>query len=153
MSLLNRAAPREDAELNLIPLIDVMSVLVTFLLIYTADVEVVQNNKGIEIPQSSSQTQATPTVVVTITKEHIFVQGEVVASVAEASASQTSMVEPLQRVLERPMLIGDAGAPASTKREITVIADKTLPFDLVRKVMATCTATTYGRISLAVLQR
>ncbi len=153
MSLLNRAAPREDAELNLIPLIDVMSVLVTFLLIYTADVEVVQNNKGIEIPQSSSQTQATPTVVVTITKEHIFVQGEVVASVAEASASETSMVEPLQRVLERPMLIGDASAPASAKREVTVIADKSLPFDLVRKVMATCTATTYGKISLAVLQR
>ena len=58
MSLLNRAPPREDAELNLIPLIDVMSVLVTFLLIYTADVEVVQNNKGIEIPQSSAETQA-----------------------------------------------------------------------------------------------
>ena len=58
MSLLNRAPPREDAELNLIPLIDVMSVLVTFLLIYTADVEVVQNNKGIEIPQSTAETQA-----------------------------------------------------------------------------------------------
>jgi biopolymer transport protein ExbD len=153
MSLLNRAAPREDAELNLIPLIDVMSVLVTFLLIYTADVEVVQNNKGIEIPQSSSQTQATPTVVVTITQEHIFVQGEVVTTVAEAAASETSMVEPLQRVLERPMLIGDASAPDSAKREVTVIADKSLPFDLVRKVMATCTATTYGKISLAVLQR
>ena len=153
MSLLNRAAPREDAELNLIPLIDVMSVLVTFLLIYTADVEVVQNNKGIEIPQSSSQTQATPTVVVTITREHIFVQGEVVTTVAEAAASETSLVEPLQRVLERPMLIGDASAPASAKREVTVIADKSLPFDLVRKVMATCTATTYGKISLAVLQR
>jgi biopolymer transport protein ExbD len=153
MSLLNRAPPREDAELNLIPLIDVMSVLVTFLLIYTADVEVVQNNKGIEIPQSSSQTQATPSVVVTITTEHIFVQGEVVASVAEASASESSLVEPLQRVLERPMLIGDASAPAAAKREVTVIADKSLPFELVRKVMATCTATTYGKISLAVLQR
>jgi biopolymer transport protein TolR len=153
MSLLNRAPPREDAELNLIPLIDVMSVLVTFLLIYTADVEVVQNNKGIEIPQSTSQAQATPTVVVMITQEHIFVQGEVVANVAEEAASETPLVESLQRVLERPMLIGDASAPASAKREITVIADKALPFDLVRKVMATCTATTYGKISLAVLQK
>jgi biopolymer transport protein TolR len=100
MSLLNRAPPREDAELNLIPLIDVMSVLVTFLLIYTADVEVVQNNKGIEIPQSSAETQATPSVVVMITKDHIFVQGEVVASVADVSASETSLVEPLKKVLE-----------------------------------------------------
>ena len=88
MSLLNRAPPREDAELNLIPLIDVMSVLVTFLLIYTADVEVVQNNKGIEIPQSTAETQASPSVIVTITKEHIFVQGEVVASIADVTNSQ-----------------------------------------------------------------
>lgn len=153
MSLLNRAPPREDAELNLIPLIDVMSVLVTFLLIYTADVEVVQNNKGIEIPQSSAETQASPSVVVTITKEHIFVQGEVVATVAEVSANETTLVEPLKRVLERPMLMGDASAGATSKREVTVIADKSLAFDLVRKVMATCTATTYGKISLAVLQK
>ena len=153
MSLLNRAPPREDAELNLIPLIDVMSVLVTFLLIYTADVEVVQNNKGIEIPQSSAETQASPSVVVTITQEHIFVQGEMVTTVAEVTATQTPLVEPLKRVLERPMLMGDASAGGTSKREVTVIADKSLAFDLVRKVMATCTATTYGKISLAVLQK
>jgi biopolymer transport protein TolR len=152
MSLLNRAPPREDAELNLIPLIDVMSVLVTFLLIYTADVEVVQNNKGVEIPQSTAQTQASPSVVVTITQDHILVQGEVVATVAEAVAAETPLVEPLQRVLERPMLMGDTSAGVA-KREVTVIADKSLSFDLVRKVMATCTATTYGKISLAVLQK
>jgi biopolymer transport protein TolR len=153
MSLLNRAPPREDAELNLIPLIDVMSVLVTFLLIYTADVEVVQNNKGIEIPQSSAETQASPSVVVMITQEHIFVQGEVVTTVAEAAAAETPLVEPLKRVLERPLLMGDAGASTDFRREVTVIADKSLAFDLVRKVMATCTATTYGKISLAVLQK
>ena len=152
MSLLNRAPPREDAELNLIPLIDVMSVLVTFLLIYTADVEVVQNNKGVEIPQSTAQTQASPSVVVTITQQHILVQGEVVANVADAVAAETPLVEPLKRVLERPMLMGDA-SPGVAKREVTVIADKSLSFDLVRKVMATCTATTYGKISLAVLQK
>ena len=154
MSLLNRAPPRVEAELNLIPMIDVMSVLVTFLLIYTADVEVVQNTKGIEIPQSTAQTQANQSVVVTITTDHLFVQGEMVATLAEITAVDTPLVEPLRRVLERPTLIGDAVASAgSLKREVTVIADKSLPFDLVRKVMATCTATTYGKISLAVLQK
>ncbi|RPH54726.1 MAG: hypothetical protein EHM84_01105, partial [Lysobacterales bacterium] len=70
MSLLNRAKPREDAELNLIPLIDVMSVLVAFLLVYTMDVEIVQNTKGVEIPQSTAETQAQQSVVVMITKDH-----------------------------------------------------------------------------------
>ncbi len=53
------------------------------------------------------------------------------------------------------MLTGDAAAagPDLTSREITVMADKTLPYDVVRKVMATCTAASYGRISLAVMEK
>jgi biopolymer transport protein TolR len=154
MSLLNRTTrPREDAELNLIPLIDVMSVLVAFLLIYTADVEIVQNTKGVEIPQSTAETQAQQSVVVMITRDHLFVQGELVADIASINSSSEPLVEPLRRVLDRPMLLADGGVADATMREVTVIADKSLPFDLVRKVMATCTATTYGKISLAVLQK
>lgn len=154
MSLLNRATqPREDAELNLIPLIDVMSVLVAFLLIYTADVEIVQNTKGVEIPQSTAETQAQQSVVVMITRDHVFVQGERVADVADIKTSSEPLVEPLRQVLDRPMLLDGGGVADMAMREVTVIADKSLPFDLVRKVMATCTATTYGKISLAVLQK
>jgi biopolymer transport protein ExbD len=153
MSLLNRVKPREDAELNLIPLIDVMSVLVAFLLVYTMDVEIVQNTKGVEIPQSTAETQAQQSVVVMITKDHVFVQGELVADVADVNASMEPLVEPLRRVLDRPMLLGSGGEADKATREVTVIADKSLPFELVRKVMATCTATTYGKISLAVLQK
>ncbi len=154
MSLLNRSnKPPVEAELNLIPLIDVMSVLVAFLLIYTADVAVVQNTKDVEIPQSTAETQAQQSVVVMITKDHVFVQGELVADVAEVNASSEPLVEPLRRVLDRPMLLGSGDDTGKATREVTVIADKSLPFDLVRKVMATCTATTYGKISLAVLQK
>jgi biopolymer transport protein ExbD len=154
MSLLNRSSqPREDAELNLIPLIDVMSVLVAFLLIYTADVDIVQNTKGVEIPQSTAETQAQQSVVVTITRDHVFVQGERVADVAEIETSSEALVEPLRQVLDRPMLLSSGETATSVQREVTVIADRTLPFELVRKVMATCTATTYGKISLAVLQK
>jgi biopolymer transport protein ExbD len=154
MSLLNRSLqPREDAELNLIPLIDVMSVLVAFLLIYTADVDIVQNTKGVEIPQSTAETQAQQSVVVMITRDHVFVQGERVADVAEIETSSDALVEPLRQVLDRPMLLSSGETDTSAQREVTVIADRSLPFELVRKVMATCTATTYGKISLAVLQK
>ena len=153
MSLFNRPArPQQDAELNLIPLIDVMSVLVAFLLVYTMDVEIVQNTKGVEIPQSTAETHAQQSVVVMITKDHVFVQGELVADVAEVTASSEPLVEPLRRVLDRPRVLS-SGAEDTSTLEVTVIADKSLPFDLVRKVMATCTATTYGKISLAVLQK
>jgi biopolymer transport protein ExbD len=154
MSLYSRSSrSHQDAELNLIPLIDVMSVLVAFLLIYTADVANVQNNKDVEIPQSTADTQAQQSVVVMITKDHVFVQGELVADVADVNASMDPLVEPLRKVLDRPMLLASGGESDKANREVTVIADKSLPFELVRKVMATCTATTYGKISLAVLQK
>jgi len=36
---------------------------------------------------------------------------------------------------------------------VTIMGDKEIPYRLLKKVMATCTASDYGQISLAVLQR
>ena len=146
---------REDAELNLIPLIDILSVMVAFLLVYSTEVEVVQNTKGVEIPQSTAKAAPNQSVVVMITKDHVFVQGEVVATIAQVRDPATPLIDPLRTVLERPMVAGATAAPEVdvSSREITVLADKALPYEVVRKVMATCTAADYGKISLAVLEK
>jgi len=146
---------RVDAELNLIPLIDILSVMVAFLLVYSTNVEIVQNAKDVEIPQSTAEAQPKQSVVVMITKDQVFVQGELVASIEEVRNSRTPLIEPLRAVLGRPMLVGNvaAGEAAHAAREITVLADKSLPYAVVKKVMATCTAAAYGRISLAVLEK
>ena len=155
MNFVSRLFFRGDVELNLIPLIDVMSVLVAFLLIYSAEVEIVQNTKGVEIPQSSAEERPVESVVVMITKDNVFVQGQPVATIADITASEDSTIEPLRAVLSRPLVTGDVLADDAdfASREITVIADKSLPFDIVRRVMATCTSSAYGKISLAVIER
>ena len=152
MGFWTRGSQRTDAELNLIPLIDIMSVLVAFLLIYTAEVDLVQNSKGVEIPLSTAEAKPQQSVVIMITKDDLFVQGESVAHVADILRDSNALVEPLRRILDRPMLASSATDDQSA-REITVIADKSLPFEVVKKVMATCTATAYGKISLAVIEK
>jgi biopolymer transport protein ExbD len=148
---------REDAELNLIPLIDILSVMVAFLLVYSVDVEVVQNSKGVEIPQSTADALPNQSVVVMITREQLFVQGELVADIEDVERAEDAYIEPLLAVLARPMVgVGDddeSQQAALASREITVVADKSLPYEVVKKVMATCTAAAYGRISLAVIER
>ena len=158
MSLLMpfRRKHREDAELNLIPLIDIMSVLVAFLLVYSAEVEVVQNSKGIEVPMSSAETQPKQSVLVTVTTDSVFVQGELVASTSDVRNQKALQIDALKEVLSRPM--SSAGTPAEQQaalstREITVLADKSLPYEVVRKVMGTCTSASYGKLSLAVLEQ
>ena len=153
MNFSNRAQPRSDAELNLIPLIDIMSVLVAFLLIYSTEVEVVQNSKGIEIPQSSAEVKPQQSVVVMVTREHLFVQGEPVATIAEVQARQRRSSSRCVRCSIGRCSRAPASDEDASSREITVIADKSLPFDIVKRVMATCTSSSYGKISLAVLQK
>ena len=145
---------RADAELNLIPMIDILSVMVSFLLVYSTEVEVVQNSKGIEIPQSISEQRPRQTVVVMLTREEVFVQGERVASVAEVAGSADAIIAPLSVALKRPTLIGQEMSDRTiAEREVTVMADKTLPYEVLKKVMTTCTDADYGRISFALLQK
>ncbi|HXY75996.1 MAG TPA: biopolymer transporter ExbD [Steroidobacteraceae bacterium] len=145
---------RADAQLNLIPLIDILSVMVAFLLVYSTEVEIIQNQKGIEIPQSIAQTSPKHSVVVMITKDDLFVQGEHIASVTEIRNSPGTLVAPLRAALKRPLLIGSEMTERDIRdREITILADKALPYEVLKRVMATCTDADYGRISLAVIQK
>ena len=148
--LRNKAA----GDLNLIPMIDILSVLVSFLLIYSTEVEVVQNSKGIEIPQSIVTTKPRETVVVMLTKDEVFVQGERISTIAELKASPDPIFAPLREALKRPMLIGRRMAERDlAEREITVMGDKSLPYEVLKKVMATCTDADFGKISLATVQK
>jgi biopolymer transport protein ExbD len=162
MSMSNRARRmaehhlrhRADATLNLIPFIDILTVMVAFLLVYSTEVEVIQNTKGVEVPQSIAQTSPRQSVVVMITKTDLFVQGERIASVADIRANPAPIIAALHDALKRPMLIGrELSARDLAAREITIMGDKALPYDVLKKVMATCTDADYGRISLAVLQK
>jgi biopolymer transport protein ExbD len=145
---------RADAQLNLIPLIDILSVMVAFLLVYSTEVELIQNSKGIEIPQSVARQSPHQSVVVMVTKTDLFVQGEHIASLADVAATKEGTVPALSTALKRPQVMGKAVAQRElADREITIMADKSLPFDLLKKIMATCTDADYGRISLAVLEK
>lgn len=162
MSMSNRARRmlqhqirnRADAQLNLIPMIDILSVMVSFLLVYSTEVEVVTNSKAIELPQSISEQRPQQTVVVMLTKDDVFVQGERVASVAEVRDGTSPIIGPLRDALKRPSLVGEVMTEQQiAEREITVMADKELPYAVLKKVMSTCTDADYGRISFALVQK
>ncbi|MFM2288265.1 MAG: hypothetical protein RL684_1408 [Pseudomonadota bacterium] len=145
---------KADAELNLIPMIDILSVMVSFLLVYSTEVEVVQNTKGIEIPESISMQKPKETVVVMLSKDTLFVQGEAVATLDQVRNSTELIIAPLRDALKRPTLVGQAMTEKEiAEREITLMADKTIPYEVLKKVMSTCTDADYGKISFALVQK
>jgi biopolymer transport protein TolR len=145
---------KADAELNLIPLIDILSVMVAFLLVYSTEVEVIQNSKGIEIPQSIAEVAPKQSVVVMITRTDLFVQGEHIATVQDVRDTKDTIVTALRDALKRPLLVGrEMTEKDLAQREITIMADKALPYEVLKKVMSTCTDADYGKVSLAVIQK
>jgi biopolymer transport protein ExbD len=50
-------------------------------------------------------------------------------------------------------IIGISTKTIAKSREITILADRTIPFKVLKKIMSTCTGSGYERISLAVIQR
>ncbi len=53
-------------------------------------------------------------------------------------------------LLQRSRLIGPK---ASEAPEVNVLADRKIPFSLLKKIMSSCTSAGYSKISLAVIQK
>ncbi len=144
-----------DSHMALVPFIDMMTILVVFLLIHMSDSDMVPNTKNISIPQSVSQTKPRATVVVMVTKDEVLVDGRSVVSIAEVRAETSPVVQALRLALtsQADRVLAEAAQDSSAEREVTIMGDRDLPYDVLKKIMATCTQANYGKVSLAVLER
>jgi biopolymer transport protein TolR len=146
---------RRSVTLNLVSLMDIFTILVFFLLVNSQQVEVLPNAKNLELPESIAEQKSRETVVIMVTGDQILVQGQVVAKVSEVVGQDALVIPGLRDALQQQtdrVLRRDAIADISN-REVTIMGDKALPYSLLKRVMASCTAADYGQISLAVLQR
>jgi biopolymer transport protein ExbD len=137
--------------LALVPMIDMLMILVVYLLVHSADTEILPNTRNISIPQSASEQKPKPATVVTVTRDMLYVNGEAVMTVAQVGGAAEAVLEPLRAALERqaaPMLGG-----AEQPREVTVMAEKSLPYAVLRRIVASCSAADYSKVSLAVVER
>lgn len=146
---------RLGGGLNLVSLMDIFTILVFFLLVNSSDVEVLPNAKDIQLPESIAEEKAKETVVILIGDEDIIVQGTPVARVADVMRMQGNDIPALRQALlsQNDRVLRKEAQDDIVGREVTIMGDKDIPYRLLKKVMATCTESEYGQISLAVLQK
>ena len=146
---------RRTSKLNLTPLMDVFTVLVFFLMINSASTETLQQPKQIVLPESVIEDKPRETVVIFVGTNEVLVQGVSVVSIAEIAASESIEIGPIGvRLAElTESVIGLSTQAIAESQEVTVLADKSVPFSVLKKIMATCTAQGYTRVSLAVVQK
>ena len=138
--------------LNLTSLMDVFTILVFFLLANSGSNEVLTPPKQIKLPDSVVITKPRETVVIMVNPEAVLVQGEAVASTPELLTSKRETVAEISKRLGelQANVIGISTKTIVDSQEVTILADKTIPFKVLKKIMSTCTLAGYGKISLAV---
>jgi biopolymer transport protein ExbD len=135
--------------LNLIPMMDVLCVLVFFLLFHSFNGDMPEQR--IVLPDSVVETRPRQALTIVVSPEAVMIQGEAVISTPELYDDKIGTVhEVRQRLKELERNLPETVAEG---KEITLLADKTIPFKVLKKIMTTCTASGYGRISLAVVQK
>jgi biopolymer transport protein ExbD len=127
---------------------------VFFLLVNSSDGEVLPSTRSVQLPESVAEDKPRETVVVMVTDTDILLDGHKVASVADVAAEEFA-ISTLKLALDEQSANALRIDPNSTpeQREITIMGNKTVPFSVLKKVMATCTDAGYGHVSLAVYQR
>jgi biopolymer transport protein ExbD len=141
--------------LNLTSLMDTFTILVFFLLFHMSRGAFLEAPKQIKLPDSVVEAKPRETVVIMVSPEVVLVQGQAVISTPDLLGDRIETVPGITERLKllESNIIGISTQTIAESREVTILADKTIPFRVLKKIMSTCTDSGYGRISLAVIQK
>lgn len=144
-----------SAGINLVSLMDIFTILVFFLLVNSSTTAQPPNAKVIELPTSVAEKLPKETLTIMVSKNNIIVNGRAIveANVAMRSAGDTIAAlqqELLYQASKTPAAVNALGV---AERDVTIMGDKTIPYKLLRKIMMTCSAAEFSKISLAVLKK
>ena len=140
-------------DMNLVSLIDVFTILIFFLM-SNVGVETLAGTRAVQLPESMSQKAPKETVLVTVTGSEILVGGKVVASVRDALAVDSDLIQPLKAELDieasREVILKEN---ESDSKRVTIMGDKDIPYRLLRKVMYTSALADYSDVACAVRRK
>jgi len=148
----NHRRLKQTPRLNLVALMDIFTILVLFLMVNNGDVEVLQPERDIALPESVSEQKPELAPIIKVSADDVTFQGEKIASVSEALVQTGTTLPRLDEALRHqaslaPPLTGDAQLGG---RPIIIMGDASMPYTLLKRIMASCAGSDYRDIALAV---
>lgn len=148
----NHRRMNKQSKLNLVSLMDIFTILVFFLMVNSGDVEVLQADKNIKLPESTAEVKPDITLILKINESDLILQGRKIASVEEVLSAPEEVIAALDKELQyqasrKPLL---TELEQDRGRAVTIMGDQQIPYRLLKRVMTTCAKANYRDISLAV---
>ena len=148
---------RGYAPLRLTSMMDILTVLLLFLLkSFVVEGAAMTPIPGVNLPESTSEGAPQVSVIVAIFDDAVMIDGEVVASVSKAVRSDDLLIDGLADRLEdaRDRAVEIArhrGSEEEFKGRVSVQGDREINFEILQRVMYTCSVSGFENISLAVI--
>jgi len=148
-----------NLDLNVVPMVDMMTMLVIFLLQqFSATGEVLYMTKDIKLPDARHGQQIEVAPVIAISASQVVVSGQKVAEVADVVRDPSQIIAPVVEKLrdekKRYDFIhqNDRDREKNWKGEVNVQADVKVTFSVVRRVMASAAEAGYGNVNFAAVE-
>ena len=145
----------KSASLNMVSLIDIFTILVFFLLVSAADSEILPSPKAIKLPESTTDKRPKENIIITVSKNKLLLQGRTIADTRDIAGGANAVIPVLIKqlqVMDDESRKNNDPRPAS-KRGVTIMGDKNIHYQLLKKIMLSCATAKYSNISLAVTQK
>ena len=141
------------SKLNLVALMDIFTILVFFLLINQGPNEKLHNAKFVKIPESSASSVSEGNAILYIGEDKVWLDDALIANIDSFTDRRQKGYKLLKNALEAHLndpARKDEVITADKKNSITIMAEHAVSYGLLHKIMATCNASNFHKISLAV---
>ncbi len=148
-----------NAELNVVPMVDMMTMLVIFLLQqFSATGEILYMQKDIKLPEAQHGQTIDVAPVVAINGTEIVVTGQKVAEIADLERDSgylniPALEERLRDEKKRWDFIHQQDPNKRWEGAVNIQADKAVPFRIVKRVMFSCAVAGFFNVNFAALDR
>jgi biopolymer transport protein ExbD len=153
----SRGRKPTNADLNVVPMVDMMTMLVIFLLQqFSSTGEVLYMQKDIKLPDAQHGQTIEVAPVVAVSASQVVVTGVKVAEIADLDRDGgylniPALEERLRDEKKRWDFIHQQDPTARWDGTVNIQADKAVPFRIVKRVMYSCGVAGYFNVNFAAL--
>ncbi len=158
------AEPEVIKDLNITPMMDMMTIILVFLLkSFASSSSTITFDSNLQVPRSITQLKPKEALALTVTKKVILVEGDGIAPITGGKVDPavkrdgengyyiTPLVDVLEKHARKEKKVAElTGVP--WEAQLMLIADQTTPYRLLTEVLYSCGQAGYANYRLLVLK-
>jgi biopolymer transport protein ExbD len=158
------AEPEIIKDLNITPMMDMMTIILVFLLkSFAGSTSTMAFDANLQVPRSSTQLKPKEAISLTVTKKVILVEGDGIAPITGGKVDPavkrdgengyyiTPLVDVLEKHARKEKKVAElTGVP--WEAQLMLVADQSIPYRLLTEVLYSCGQAGYANYRLLVLK-